>query len=46
MSTETVKVRTVAVVGHGSSGKTSLIDTTLFMAKAVPTQVHECVLRL
>lgn len=37
MSTETAKVRTVAVVGHGSSGKTSLIDTTLFMAKAVPT---------
>ena len=37
MTTDTAKVRTVAVVGHGSSGKTSLIDTTLFMAKAVPT---------
>ncbi|MGD0649803.1 MAG: elongation factor G [Verrucomicrobiia bacterium] len=31
------KVRAVAVVGHASSGKTSLIDSTLFMAKAVPT---------
>jgi elongation factor G len=37
MSFDTSKVRAVAVVGHASSGKTSLIDSTLFMAKAVPT---------
>ena len=37
MPFDTSKVRAVAVVGHASSGKTSLIDSTLFMAKAVPT---------
>ena len=36
MPVDTSKVRTVAVVGHASSGKTSLIDGALFMAKAVP----------
>jgi elongation factor G len=36
MPTETSKVRTVAVVGHAASGKTSLIDAALFIAKAVP----------
>lgn len=35
MPLETSKVRTVAVVGHASSGKTSLIDAALFVAKAV-----------
>ncbi len=35
MAIDTSKVRTVAVVGHASSGKTSLVDTALFMAKAV-----------
>jgi elongation factor G len=29
------KIRTVAVVGHNASGKTSLIDASLFMSKAV-----------
>jgi elongation factor G len=29
------KIRTVAVVGHNASGKTSLIDTALFMSKAI-----------
>ena len=37
MPFDTSKVRAVAVVGHASSGKTSLIDSALFMAKAVPT---------
>ena len=37
MPFDTSKVRAVAVVGHASSGKTSLIDGALFMAKAVPT---------
>jgi elongation factor G len=37
MSVDTSKVRTVAVVGHASSGKTSLIDAALFMSKTVPT---------
>lgn len=35
MPVETSKVRTVAVVGHASSGKTSLLDAVLFIAKAV-----------
>ena len=35
MPVETSMVRTVAVVGHASSGKTSLIDAALFIAKAV-----------
>lgn len=35
MIVDTAKVRTVAVVGHASSGKTSLIDAALFIAKAV-----------
>jgi elongation factor G len=37
MPVDTSKVRTVAVVGHVASGKTSLIDGALFMAKIVPT---------
>ena len=37
MPLDTSKIRTVAVIGHISSGKTSLIDGLLFMAKAVPT---------
>jgi elongation factor G len=36
MPVDTSKIRTVAVVGHASSGKTSVIDGTLFMAKAAP----------
>ena len=35
MPVDTSKVRTVAVVGHASSGKSSLIDAALFIAKAV-----------
>jgi len=35
MPLDTSKIRTVAVVGHASSGKTSLIDAALFIAKAV-----------
>src|SRR5437667_2385884 len=35
MPMDTAKVRTVAVVGHASSGKTSLMDAALFIAKAV-----------
>jgi elongation factor G len=35
MTVDNAKVRTVAVVGHASSGKTSLIDAGLFIAKAV-----------
>jgi elongation factor G len=35
MPVDTSKVRTVAVVGHASSGKTSLIDAALFIAKVV-----------
>ncbi len=35
MPVDTSKVRTVAVVGHVASGKTSLIDGALFMAKVV-----------
>src|SRR5438552_272957 len=35
MPVDTSKVRTVAVVGHASSGKTSLLDAALFIAKAV-----------
>ena len=37
MPVDTSKIRTVAVVGHASSGKTSLIDGLLFITKAVPT---------
>src|SRR5437773_3029690 len=37
MPVDTAKIRTVAVVGHASSGKTSLIDAVLFIAKATPT---------
>jgi elongation factor G len=36
MPIDTSKVRTVAVVGHGASGKTSIIDLAMFLAKAVP----------
>ena len=35
MPVDTSKIRTVAVVGHASSGKTSLIDAALFIAKSV-----------
>lgn len=35
MPVDTAKVRTVAVVGHAASGKTSLLDASLFLAKAV-----------
>jgi elongation factor G len=35
MPVDTSKIRTVAVVGHASSGKTSLLDAILFVAKAV-----------
>ncbi len=35
MPVDTSKIRTVAVVGHASSGKTSLVDAALFVAKAV-----------
>lgn len=38
MSTEMSNVRTLAIVGHTASGKTSLIDAALFIAKA--THVH------
>jgi elongation factor G len=38
MPVETSKVRTIAVVGHAASGKTSLIDAALFLAKAVPAR--------
>ena len=37
MTTDTAKVRTVAIAGHGSSGKTSLIDTALFVSGTVGT---------
>ena len=37
MPVETSKIRAVAVVGHASSGKTSLIDGLLFISKAVST---------
>ena len=36
MPVDTSKVRTVAVVGHATSGKTSVIDVALFLAKTVP----------
>jgi len=36
MPLDTSKVRAVAVVGHASSGKTSVIDGALFMSKTVP----------
>ena len=36
MPVDTSKVRTVAIVGHAGSGKTSLLDAVLFIAKAVP----------
>jgi elongation factor G len=36
MPVDATKIRTVAVVGHASSGKTSLIDGLLFISKAVP----------
>ncbi len=35
MPVDISKIRTVAVVGHASSGKTSLIDGVLFISKAV-----------
>src|SRR5438093_232505 len=35
MAIDTSKIRTVAVVGHASSGKTSILDAALFIAKAV-----------
>src|SRR5437867_12213247 len=34
MPVDTSKIRTVAVVGHATSGKTSLLDAALFIAKA------------
>jgi len=37
MNTSASNVRTVAIVGHTASGKTSLIDAALFVAKATPT---------
>lgn len=37
MPVDTSKIRTVAVVGHASSGKTSLIDAVLFISKTVTT---------
>ena len=37
MAIDTSKIRTVAVVGHASTGKTSLIDGLLYTTKAVPT---------
>jgi elongation factor G len=37
MPVDISKIRTVAVVGHASSGKTSLIDAVLFISKAVNT---------
>jgi len=38
MPVDTAKVRTVAIVGHASAGKTSLVDALLFLAKAVPAR--------
>jgi len=38
MPVDTTKVRTVAIVGHASAGKTSLVDALLFLAKAVPAR--------
>jgi elongation factor G len=35
MPVDTSKIRTVAVVGHASSGKTSLVDGVLFISKTV-----------
>jgi elongation factor G len=35
MPVDTSKIRTVAVVGHAASGKTSIIDAALFIAKAM-----------
>jgi elongation factor G len=35
MTVDTAKVRTVAIVGHASNGKTSLLDAAVFIAKAV-----------
>lgn len=37
MQTDSSKVRTVAIVGHGSSGKTSIIDAALFISNTVHT---------
>jgi elongation factor G len=37
MPVDASKIRTVAIVGHASSGKTSLIDGILFISKSVPT---------
>jgi elongation factor G len=34
---DAAKIRTVAITGHGGSGKTSLVDAALFIAKAVPS---------
>lgn len=36
MPVDTAKVRSIAVVGHAASGKTSLLDALLYIAKAVP----------
>lgn len=38
MPIDATKVRTVAVVGHAASGKTSLVDAALFLVKAVPVR--------
>ena len=35
MAVDISKIRTLAVVGHAASGKTSLLDAILFIAKAV-----------
>ena len=37
MPVDTTKIRTVAIVGHASSGKTSLVDAVLFISKVVNT---------
>ena len=38
MPVDSAKVRSVVVVGHAASGKTSLVDAMLFFAKAVPVR--------
>jgi elongation factor G len=38
MPVDSAKVRSVVVVGHAASGKTSLVDAMMFFAKAVPVR--------